>query len=160
MEKMPEIGLGLKAFGAVSGAASAYEKSKATKAAYGYQAGVTENNAKLARIKAGSAVEDGQIAEQEVLHKGAQTKGSQRAGMAAGGVALNYGSALAVLTGTDLITAARRNAVQDTTARKVWAYGEEAKGLNADAAMLRNRADAESPGKAFAGSLLTGGAKP
>lgn len=152
------IDVGLKSFGAVSAAAGAYQRSAGAKTAFKYQSSVAANNAVLEEYQAQDAIARGQVATQEVLHKGAQTKGSQRAAMASGGVALDYGSAVSVLAGTDYITALRARTVGDDAAKTAWAARERAKGLNADAAMLDSRANAESPGRDAFRTLLTGGA--
>lgn len=152
------VDLGMKSFGAVTAAAGAFQKSSASRAAYRYQGGVARNNAVLEEYQAQDALTRGANATQEVLHKGAQTKGTQRSTLAAGGVSLDYGSAVAVLAGTDYVTALRSRTVGDDANKQAWAARERAKGLNADAAMLDNRADAESPGRDAFRTLLTGGA--
>lgn len=152
------IDLGLKSFGAVSAAAGAYQRSAGVRTGYQYKSSVAANNAVLEEYQAQDALARGQTATQEVLHKGAQTKGSQRAAMASGGVALDYGSAVAVLAGTDYVTALRARTVGDDANKQAWAARERAKGLDADARMLDARANAESPGRDAFRTLLTGGA--
>lgn len=162
MEDSGKIGanvdIGMKSFGAVTAAAGAFNKSSKSRDAYRYQSGVMRNNAVLEEYTAQDALARGQAATQEVLHKGAQTKGAQRNALASGGVAMDYGSAVAVLAGTDYVTALRARTVGDDANKSAWAARERAKGLNADAAMLDNRADAETPGRDAFRTLLTGGA--
>lgn len=157
MESLPAVDLGMKSFGAVTAAAGAYQRSAGAKVGYQYQSSVARNNAVLEEYQAQDAITKGQIATQEGLHKGAQVKGSQRAAKAAGGVSLDYGSALALLAGTDYVTALRAATTTDDANKEAWAHRERAKGLDADARMLDARANAESPGRDAFRTLLTGG---
>ncbi len=154
---LANVDLGLKSFGAVTAAAGAYRRSAGARTGYNFQSSVAANNAVLEEYQAQDALTRGQAATQEVLHKGAQTKGTQRNTMAAGGVSLDYGSAVAVLAGTDYVTALRARTVGDDAAKTAWAARERAKGLQADSEMLRARANAENPGGDAFRTLLTGG---
>lgn len=154
---MAGVDLGMKSFGAVTAAAGAYQRAQGARTGYQYQSAVARNNAALEEYQAQDALSRGQVATQEVLHKGAQVKGSQRAATAAGGVSLDYGSALALLAGTDYVTAVRAATTGDDAAKEAWAHREKAKGLNSDAAMLADRADAETPGRDAFSTLLTSG---
>lgn len=153
---MGSIGTGLQIAGAVSGAYGSYQQSKATKAAYEYQAAVNRNNAQIAQWQAADAITRGQKAEQAQRLKTAQLKSSQRAAFAARGVALDEGSALNILDDTDYMGEMDALTIRDNAAREAWGLRNQATGYSSDASMLSSRANAESPmGSAF-GSLLTG----
>lgn len=150
------IGTGLQIAGAVSGAFGSYQQSKATQAAYNYQAAVNRNNAQIAEWQAADAIARGQKSEQAQRLKAAQLKSSQRAAFAARGVALNEGSPLNILADTDYMNELDALTIRDNAARESWAFRNQAAGYASDASMLSARADAESPMGAAFGSLLTG----
>lgn len=142
-------GLGMQAYGA-------YNQSKATKSGYEYQAAVNRNNATLAEWQAQDAIARGQRAEQVQRLKTAQLKGTQRARLAANGVALDEGSALNILNDTDFMGEADAMTIRDNAAREAWGARNQVANYESDASMLSARAAAESPGFAAAGTLLTG----
>lgn len=142
------VAAGVSAYGS-------YQSSKANKAAIAYQSGVTANNAQIAEWQAQDALQRGATAEQQQRLKTAQLKGSQRARLAANGVALDTGSALNILEDTDYMGEQDALAVGNNARREAWAYRNQAAGLSSDATMLRSRSDAESPGLAGFSSLLT-----
>ena len=82
-------------------AAGAFSSSEGSKAAYGAQAQVAENNARVAEWQAQDALRRGGIAASDKGIRTNQLKGSQRAALAANGVDLGVGSALEVLSDTD-----------------------------------------------------------
>lgn len=150
------IGTGLQIAGAVSGAYGAYQQSKATKAAYDYQAAVNRNNAQIAEWQAADAIARGQKSEQAQRLKAAQLKGSQRAALAARGVALDEGSPLNILDDTDYMNELDALTIRDNAAREAWGLRSQAAGYSSDASMLSARANAESPMGAAFDTLLTG----
>lgn len=146
----------MSGFGAGYSAVGAYNKSKADKAAYEYQAKVQENNATLAGWQAEDAITRGQVSESNQRMKTAQLKSTQRASLAARGVALDEGSPLDILTTTDVMGERDALTVRDNAAREAWALREQGKGYTSNASLLSARADSENPLMAGAGTLLTG----
>ena len=150
------IGNGLQLAGAVTGAFSAYNSSKATKGAYEYQASVNRNNSQVAEWQAKDALIRGQKSEQTQRLKTAALKSTQKASFAARGVALDEGSPLSILEDTEFLGEMDALTLRDNTAKEAWGYKMQAQNYNSDAGMLSARAEAESPtGSAF-NSLLTG----
>ncbi len=143
------VGVGMQTVGS-------YNQSKATKAAYTYQGQVNENNAKIAQWQAQDALQRGATAEQRQRMSTAQLRGSQRARLAANGVALDEGSPLNILQDTDYMGEVDALTIRDNAAKEAWGYRNQAAGYGSDAAMLRSRASAENPMFAGATSLLTG----
>lgn len=141
-------GMGMNAVGS-------YNQSKATQDAYSYQAAVTRNNAQLAEWQAQDALVRGANAEQSQRLKTAALKGTQRAQLAARGVALDEGSALNILNDTDYIGNLDAATVRDNAAREAWGYRNQGAGYASDATMLSSRASAENPLLSGASSLLT-----
>lgn len=148
------VALGTAAAGGMSSAVGAYNQSKASKAAYEYQAGVSRNNAMIAEWQAQDALQRGARSVQQQQLKTAQLKGSQRARLAASGVALDEGSALHILDDTDYMGQVDVNTIENNTAREAWGFRNQAAGYTSDSSMLSARSAAENPGGAAFGSLL------
>lgn len=146
----------IMAAGAGVSAMGAYRQSEATKAGYEYQSAVNRNNAIIAEWQAQDALQRGQTAEQRQRLKAAQLKGSQRAALAARGVALDEGSPLAILQDTEFMAEQDALTIRDNAAREAWGYRTQSRNYTNDASMLNARADAESPFGAAATTLLTG----
>jgi hypothetical protein len=149
---MQYAGMALQAYGS-------YQNSKATQSAYGAQAQVNRNNAQIAEWQAQDAITRGQQSASRIRMKSNQLKGTQRAGMAANGVDLGTGSALRILSDTDLFKEIDANQAIDNAAREAWAIRNQAQGYNTEASLLQARADRESPLMAGGTSLLTSAGK-
>jgi hypothetical protein len=145
-------GMGFQAMGA-------YSNSKNARTAYEAQAQVARNNATVAGWQAEDALKRGDKAAMRVRMQGNQTKGAQRAALAASGVDLGMGSALNILADTDYFTDVDAQTTLDNASKEAWAIRQQAAGFNAEASLLKSRADAESPLYAATGSLLTGASR-
>ncbi|CAB4199493.1 hypothetical protein UFOVP1326_51 [uncultured Caudovirales phage] len=132
----------------------AYDKAVSDKRAYTMQAGVSENNAMLADIEAGFAADRGEQAVGRSDLKHAAVKGAQRARLAANGVDLTEGSALGILADSDLYAEEDRNSIITNTANEVYGKRMQASNARSNAAMLRERADAENPWRSALGTGL------
>lgn len=147
--------------GLIGGAAfsviGAYQSSKAKKNAYATQSAVDANNAQYAELQAQDAIERGNNTADNVRIRGAQLKSTQRATMAARGIALDEGSPLNILNDTEYMTEHDALTAKDNAAKEAWALRIQGKNYNANASLLADRADAENPFMNAAGSLLTSG---
>jgi hypothetical protein len=143
------------AAGAVTSASAARDKAKGEQAALNYQAKVAENNRQIATWQSEDALQRGQTAINQHQLKVAQLRGTQRASLAARGIDLGQGSALDILSDTEVMGQIDANTIADNFAKEAWAYRNQASNAGGDAALLRGRADGISPGAAAAGSLLT-----
>jgi hypothetical protein len=150
------VGVGLQVAGVFSSSVGAYQQSKATKAALEYQAAVDRNNAQLDEYRAKDSLERGAIEVNKQQLKTGQLKGTQRAALAARGLALDDGSALNILADTDYMGQVDADTIADNAAREAWAYRESAKGNRSNASMRESRAASESPFRSAANTLLTG----
>lgn len=137
----------------------AYGASSANKDALNLKAQTARNNAQLSAWQSQDATRRGQINANAIRMRGAQLKGTQRATMAANGVDLGVGSALRILSDTDLFTGIDAGTALDNAAREAWALRNQAAGFTNDAGLYQSRADAERPGMAAFTSLL-GNARP
>jgi len=141
--------------GAGLSAATAFSNSRSTRSAYEAQAQVARNNAVIAGWQADDALARGDRAVSLQRSKTRQLKGAQRAAMAANGVDLNQGSALNILSDTELFGQMDADTIADNTAKEAWALRNQAAGYTDAAAAAAARASSESPLMATAGSLLS-----
>lgn len=149
------IGGFLQLFGAGMSATSAYTQAKNQQAALQAQAQVAENNATIAGWQAEDATARGEVAAGTAAMKGNQVKGSARAGLAANGVALEGGSAQAVLNDIDYFSALDASTLRNNAAREAWGYKMQAKTYTDQAGMSRSGASSISPWLSAGTSLLT-----
>jgi hypothetical protein len=149
-------GMMIQVAGMAASTYGAYQKSKATRSAYEYQAAVNQNNATLAEWQAQDALQRGARSEQTQRLKTAQLRGTQRARLAANGVALDEGSPLALLQDTDYMGELDANTIRDNAGKEAWGARIQGGNYSRDASMLSDRADAESPWGAAGSTLLTG----
>lgn len=155
-ETMGSIATGFQLGGLVSGAYGAYEKSRSDKAAYEYQAAVSRNNATTSEWQARDAITRGQKAEQQQRLKAAALKGTQRASMAARGLALDEGSPANILADTEFMGEQDALTIRDNASREAWGFRNQARNYTSDATLLSYRADQEDPIAAAKNSLLSG----
>lgn len=151
-----ELAVAAQVAGAVLGASSAFSSAQASKNAAEYQAQIQRNNATIAEWQAEDAIRRGQDASQKAQLNTASLKGRQRAAMAERGIDLGEGSALNLLTDTDMFGKIDSNTAIDNSKREAWAYREQGKGSLSNAALLQYKADSTNPYMSSAGSLLTG----
>lgn len=144
------IGAGLSAY-------SAFSQASAQKGAAEYQAAVQRNNALVATWQAEDAIRRGEADKQRVQTRTAALKGRQRAMLAERGLDLGEGSALDLLSDTDMAGAVDSNTAIDNAAREAFGYKVNAGNHDANAALLKYKADTTNPTGAAMGSLLTSG---
>ena len=143
--------------GAGASAMGASNSAKAQRAGLEYQADVAANNAQIAEWQAQDAIRQGQEQEQQNRLRYAATKGTQRAALAANGVALDEGSAVDILSSTDYANEMDAQTIQANAARSAWGYRTQGANYSDNAASLRAGAGAVSSGSA-AGMCLLGSA--
>lgn len=149
--------VGLQAYGAISSAIGTYYSSKAQKEDLSFQARMAEINARQAEASAQSALLAGQREEQKAKLATANVKSQQRAGMAANGVDLGVGSAVNVLSSTDLIGEVDANTIKANAIASAWGYRTQGANYAGQAARSSSAARAVSP-MANAGTSLIDGA--
>lgn len=144
-------------FGVGASAVGAFYNAQGQKLALNTQAQLSETNAKLAEMSAQSALLTGQRERQSSSLQFAKLKSSQRATMAANGVALDSQTPVAVLTSTDVIRDWRDTAIESSAINR--AFGYRAQGVEATNRALFARASAKSINPWFeAGSNLVSNA--
>nr|WP_238919400.1 hypothetical protein [Achromobacter xylosoxidans] len=137
-------------------AVGAANSAKAQQNNLDYQAQVSANNAQIAEWQAQDAIRSGQLEEQNSRLKYAALKGTQRAALAANGVAVDEGSAVDILTTTDYLNETDANTIRTNAARTAWGYRTQATNYSDNAQALRAGANATSPSSAAGLSLLGG----
>lgn len=147
---------GFMGLGTAVRAVGSYESSKMTKKALETQAVVNQNNAQYADWQAEDALQRG--ADAEVAHgvKVANLRGTQRATLAARGVALEEGSPLNILADTEQMGAADAAVIRANAGKEAWGHRVQASNYRNNAGVLNARADAENPLLNASSTLLTG----
>lgn len=151
---MAKASLVSSAGGAASSAIGAYYSAAADKSRLRFQAKMSEMNAAQIEKSAQQTLRAGQAEEQAVRMRTGQLKSTQRAAMAANGIALNEGSAVQVLTSTDYMGEVDANTVAANAVRAAWGYRVEGTNASNEALMARATASAIKPGLSAATSLI------
>lgn len=148
--------LALMGAGAASGAIGAFYSAKTQKSSLNAQANIAEQNARIAELGAQIELMRGQREEQSSRLRTAQLKSAQRTALAANGVDLGEGSALDVLTATDVFGEIDANTIAANAIRSAWGYRTQSTNLQSEALMKRATAKGVSPGMSAFSSLLGG----
>lgn len=141
----PTAFMAMYGMSAASSTVGAYYGAQSQKAGLALQADLDEYGRQNALLQ-------GQREEQRSRLNTANVKSAQRAAMAANGVALDEGSALAVQTGTDLIGESDAEQIRANALKQAFGY-------RVDQIMKRAQSDAISPGMAAMTSLLGSGTR-
>ncbi|MES2753073.1 MAG: hypothetical protein V4659_00240 [Pseudomonadota bacterium] len=119
------------------------------------QARIAEINARIMDGNARNTLRVGNIEESRVKLAGAQAKSSVKTSIASSGIDIaGSNTALARLTGNDLITEVDAQTVRENALRAAWGQRIEAGNMRRGAASARATAKGISPGLATVGSLL------
>lgn len=144
------FGVGMSTVGAIFGATM-------QKSMLRHQARMAEINARIGYENARNITRVGTIEESRVKLAGAQAKASQRAQIASSGIDIaGSNTALARLTGTDLITEVDARTVRSNALRAAWGQRFEAADHTRRAASARATASSISPLAVGATSLIEG----
>lgn len=124
---------------------SAYSTAQAQKNSAEYSAAVAKNNEIMANAEKQAEAQRGVDEELDHRRKVRAIKGSQRAGMASAGLDLSEGSALDILTGTDVMGEIDSLRIRHNSKMEQWRINEKAKAYGADAAMYKSQAKSINP---------------
>lgn len=120
-----------------------------------YQAKVEKNNATVAEWQAQDAEKRGQDEAMRARRANSQLQGQQRATMAASGLDLNQGSALALLDDTEYFGQVDQQTIANNTSREAWALRNRARNHEAQGQLYASGARNIKPGEAAGASLLS-----
>ena len=143
--------------GSLFSAMGARDAAKAQKSALQAEAILAETNSKILEMNAQGELLAGQREEQKVRLSTAQLKGTQKANLAANGIALDADPTSTVnniLTSTDTLGEIDANTVASNAIRAAWGYRFEAVSQTNSALMSRAASKGISPNKAMLTSLL------
>ncbi len=153
------IGTGLQVAGMLGQTFGSYKKSSGEKTGYQLQAQIAKQNEAIAKSQAGDAIVRGQTTENNVRQKTAHLKSAQIADLAARGIDLSSGSALDILTSTDVMGERDALTARDNANREAWGHEVAAVNASNNAEMLDWRAEQQSPGMDATATLLGGAGK-
>lgn len=145
--------------GVATSTIGAYFGAAAQKSLFQGQAAIADTNARIAELGAQQELYRGQQQVGALTLKAGQLKSSQRAAMAANGLALGEGSAAEVLASTDIMKEIDANTLIANAVRSAWGYRTQAVDFQNEAIMKRAAASGIRPGMAAATSLLGGAGK-
>ena len=137
----------------------------AQKAASDSEADLSDYNANVAMLQSQDAIERGDLAESSFRGQVRSAIGAQRAGMAANGVEVGYGSAVDVQKDAAYLGELDALTIRTNARREAWGYQVQAEDLNARSAIERKTgiyqaaagsAAATTSNIAAAGTLLGG----
>ena len=130
----------------------AYGNSKSAEAEGEFKKQQFETNAKLAEMQSDDAMRRGYKAVEQIRTKAHQTKGAQRAALAAQGLDINSGSAAEIQDDTDRMSEEDVATAKTNAWREAWGYKMQAVNASGAAQMasIAGRNQARN-------SLLTGG---
>jgi hypothetical protein len=149
------IPLAIMAVAMVASAAQAANAANGQKQVMEYQSKVEANNAQVAEWQAQDAEKRGQEEGQRARRANSQLRGQQRASMAANGLDLNSGSALALLDDTEYFGAVDQQTVADNTRNEAWALRSRSQNFMAQSQLNKTGAENQRPGEAAGMSLLS-----
>ena len=144
----------IMATGAGVSAAGAYYEAKGQQSALRYSAAAAELNSKVSQQNALSADTRGEYGITQQQLQTAQVKGRQKVNIAASGIDMTEGSALALLTGTDVMGQIDVNTLKANATAEAFGLRSQATQYAGEAAVNRATASAISPGAAAATSLI------
>jgi len=149
--------MGAQAFGAGMSTVGAFLGAKMQKDSLRSQARLDEINARIMDGNARAAIERGTWEESRVKMRGTTLKNSQAARYAANGIDVaGSNSALAVMTGTDVITEVDANQTRANAIREAWGQRFKAGDYRRAATSKRASAAGISPFTAGFTSLIEG----
>ena len=146
--------MGMQAVGAGASAIGAYGQAKSQKSALGFQAQMADANAQLAERRAQIALDQGAYQAMEIERSGARAKGSQLASFGAKGVVLGEGTALAVVAGTEMVSAEDAQQARINAVRAAWGHRTDATNMRNEGIAARANAKGINPWGAASTSLL------
>ena len=149
--------LGVSIGAAIGDAADAYLKANTRGVQYDALAANSKVNAGLSQLAAIQTFQAGQAQISRIGQRAGELKASQRARLAANGIAVGTGSAAEITASTDVMKEIDQNTVRSNTLAQAWGYRRQATALEAQAKGAEMVADASRSSAPWAamGSLLT-----
>lgn len=143
-----------QAAGGIAGAIGSYDAAAMRRGNFEFKANMDDINADIAEDRAENALFIGQTKIADLTQQAGAMEGKQRAAMAANGIVLGEGSAGEVIDSTEFMKQRDMQRIELQSIYNAWGYDTQAGNYQAQAAMNRASASAQSPLMAGAGSLL------
>ena len=121
------------------------------------QANIARINAQTMELNAQYALKRGEDAIVQKTMAAGRMKSSQRAALAANGIAVGEGSAAELQASTDIVKEIDTNTIKSNATREAWGYRTQATNYRGQALMAE--ASQQSTGLAFGSTLLQGAAQ-
>lgn len=137
--------------------AGSYYSAVGSKAALGLKSDLDRINARLAEGRAKDTLRRGEKEYQQHKMRVAGQRSAQENALARNGVDLGFGSAAAILTGTDYLGEVDAETIKANAVREAWGHRLEASNLNASAEGAAMTGRAISPWMDAASTFLTSG---
>ena len=152
------LSIGLSLGQMVGSIYGAFASSSAQKYALKKQAQIMEDNRQIAQMGAESAFRAGEAQIAQLTYKAGQRKASQRAALAANGVAMTGGGSYAeVLASGDIMTAIDKDTAEMNALANAWGYKRQASQYAMQSAVAGIKADATSGIGAASTALIDNG---
>lgn len=139
---------------AIGNAALARTQAKSQKSSLQFQRDMAQVNARNAERSAESVLDQGQQQIGALTMRAGQIKSSQRAAMAANGVALDEGNAVETQASTDLMKEIDMNTIQANAVRSAWGFRMQGVNYANQGVMAGASASAINPGTSAATFLM------
>lgn len=146
--------VGLQAVGALQSANSARTAAASQKMQLETQAAISDINAQLSETQAQQTLLAGQREVQKSQLNTAKVKSAQRVALAANGVDLGEGTAVQLLSDTDIMGEIEANTIETNAISQAWGYRTQASNQKVQAVTGRASAGAINPDMAFTSSLI------
>lgn len=137
---------------ATSSAAGAYSQSESIKAEGAYKKQVADANSTISKFKAKDALDRGNTASLEQMHKTDLMASEQRAAQSANGTDINSGSAQAVRSSSRVVNELDAQTIKNNAWRESWGYEVQASNQKNEGEFAQIAANNESNN-----TLITGG---
>ena len=134
---LSNVALASQIGGGITSAFGAYGQASTQRANLGAQAAIAEANARISELGAQAELADGNQRIANATQRYGQLKSSQRAAMAANGIAIDQGSAADVLASTDELKAQDRATLEINAMRAAFGQRMQASNQRSQAAMSR-----------------------
>lgn len=148
--------LALQAAGLAASTVGSYYSARFQKNQLGFDAAMSDVNARIAELGAQSVLDQGQRQIGALTMQAGQLKSRQRAALAANGVDLGEGNAAEIQASTAIMSEMDKNTLEANAVRTAWGYRTQGANYQNQAIMDRSGAGAIGPFGAGVSSLLTG----
>lgn len=151
---MSWVGLIISAVGGIQKGQAEKQQAELNKINLNMQADLADQSARISEIGYKSYLQKGEMAKQSSQLQTASLKSTQKARMAASGVALSGDSQQNILNTTDLFGEIDANTIESNAIQQAWGYKAQGQNYKTQAKLGRFSADTINPSQVMSTSLL------